>query len=142
MEDIEEEVRRISRILSTHGLRTGVVTTGPGFGDFFAEFCSGMVLVRLIRDRGCMSLEVSSPKAREDGFDLPLVISEIEGHGPQHADYSAQISFLEKRFDEVVQLFSASDWESLRKNLVKRRRDRASAVFPNLRPDRQGPDQP
>ena len=125
---------KLSTFLKSKGYDLELSEVSRYFGDYFQQFSSPIIKVRLSNSKSSEMLDVSGAGEPNNWFDVALVkaLIEMETELNKKSDISLLITFLVQNLETVEALFDSENYSSTKKKLEKIEQKRVSQMFPNL----------
>lgn len=124
------EAGRVDEFTSWAGLRPTRHLVSGSFGDRLQEYASPTLAVRVIRDRGQWSLDVSDREGRPDAwYDAALLRDLLGGGGNDVLTFPEQVAVVEQGWKEIAERFAADRREETHARLAALREQRARPLL-------------
>lgn len=131
------ETGRVDEFASWVGLKPTQHQVFGSFGDRLQEYANPTLALRVVRDRGQWSVDVSDREGRPDEwYDAALLRDLLEGGGGDVLTFPEQVAVVEREWTEIVVRFAPDRREETHARLAVLRRERGGRVFPGLRESR------
>lgn len=128
------ETGRVDEFTSWAGLKPTRHVVSGSFGDRLQEYASPTLAVRVVRDRGQWSIDVSDREGRPDEwYDAALLRDLLGGGGNDVLTFPEQVAVVERHWKEIAVRFGADRREETHARLAALRRERMERRFPGLK---------
>jgi hypothetical protein len=127
--------------LLNKGYRLKEQEVSNSFDNGFLHFCSSVMEIRVVRDRGHFTVDFAPVRAkRDDYFDLDLVLQFLDGlkYWERNSKLYSKISkgdpdtratFLQQRLTQIESAFHPDHFASTKEQLGKLQKQRAKIMF-------------
>ncbi len=128
------EARWLDEFARRIGLKPSRNEMSASFGDRLLEYASPTLAVRVVRDKGQWSIDVSDREGRPDeSYDAALLRDLIEGRGEDVLAFPEQVAVVERGWKEIALRFGAARRDETHARLGVLRKERMQRMFPGLR---------
>lgn len=128
------EAGRVDEFTSWAGLKPTRHHVSGSFGDRLQEYASLTLAVRVVRDKGQWSIDVSDRAGRPDEwYDAALLRDLLDGGGSDVLTFPEQVAVVEHAWNDIAVRFSAERREQTHTRLAALRTERAARLFQTLR---------
>lgn len=127
-----ENVLNLGSFLEERGLRCDRDEELRSFGDRLILYWDDSIGVRVVRDRGIWSVDVSDSREGKDWYDVPLLMELLQGRGEDVRPIEEQIEFIMNSWHEMKQCFSCERRSLTRASLHELGLSRTRRRIPGL----------
>jgi hypothetical protein len=108
----------LNGVFKAHNFQKEDGATSGGFGDQYEVYLSKDFKLRLVSDRGQISIDLS-PSGQNEWHDLGLFFSIVNKVPYVRNEIVALVKFLESQYEEISFMLSEKNWQGTQ-NQVKR----------------------
>lgn len=127
------ETGRVDEFTSWAGLKPTRHQVSGSFGDRLQEYASPSLALRVVRDKGQWSVDVSDREGRPDEwYDAALLRDILEGGGSDVLTFEEQVAVVERGWKEIAVRFAPDRRDETHARLAALRQKRSERRFPGL----------
>ena len=128
------EAGSVDEFTSWEGMPLSHHVESGAFGDRLMEYASPTLALRLVRDKGQWSVDVSDREGRPDEwYDAALLRNLLEGEGGDVLTFAEQVTVVESRWKEIAGAFGPERRGETHARLAALRKERLQRLVPDLR---------
>ena len=101
------------------------------FGDTYAIYSDGNILIKVVKDRSIISIHISSNNDQNVSFDLPLITALIRKEDDLRGALTEteQYDFLSNHFTQIRSIFNPANYISSKTELQILQKKRVQQMF-------------